>query len=294
MSEGTGGYILPEWVMELRREGERLLLDGQTPPDLLFHYTSVDAAFSILDRDPLLLRASSAFCMNDTAEITYGLDLVKETAAGIVPKSEVDSWFAMHHSRPEYTQLSFMEGTTILSFCGEADLLSQWRAYGIGGSGCAIGFRRAGLQDAANKRSFRLTPVVYDEGRQRNILTELFRFTSALPVKVDTSELWGRSLSKAIEVSLSFKNESFAEEREWRLISTNAFIKYRGGRQSVVPYSEIDVTRECVAELWLGPTLDQQMARRNWEMYLDSNYGVHANGQSLVPVRPSKITLRLS
>jgi hypothetical protein len=58
-----------------------------------------------------------------------------------------------------------------------------------------------------------------------------------------------------------------------------------------MPYAEIPFGKDCVAEIWLGPTLDQQMARRTWEIYLAHAYG-EANGKPSVAIHLSKIPLR--
>ena len=56
---------------------------------LLYHYTDVEGLKGIIERNELW--ASSAYFLNDSAEITYGYGLLKEV---------LDDWLAKNH-RPE-------------------------------------------------------------------------------------------------------------------------------------------------------------------------------------------------
>jgi hypothetical protein len=110
---------------ELLRDERKAILRRPTAPaqNHLFHYTSAEACFSILQVTQLW--ASSAFCMNDTTEIECGLEVVHQVAEGFIPQPEIDRYFARHHRTGDYTQLMFLGNTSVVSFCAAPDLLSQ-------------------------------------------------------------------------------------------------------------------------------------------------------------------------
>jgi hypothetical protein len=245
-------------------------------PELLFHYTSAESCFSIIqtpmmsDRGPRLW-ASCALAMNDANVIRYGIRLVHEIASRFIPKEELDRSFAQHWKHGDYARLSFLEHTCIACFCDRPDLLSQWRAYGKDATGFCIGFRRTILSSAGSEAGFQLVPITYDRESQVERIRRLFEETSVI-LKRDHPEpewrLWRMSVDAAIDVSLGFKHASFSEEREWRLISNTQNLKFRAGPRGIVPYVEIALPKHCLAEIWQGPTLDYDLTRRTFEMYL--------------------------
>jgi hypothetical protein len=100
----------------------------------------------------------------------------------------------------DYTNLKFLRTTLIFSFCADGNLLSQWRAYGKRGAGCAIGFHQVPLQKAAKKRGFNLLRVIYDSKRQRELLTHFFQAAQTIALKYPADEhgLWTKALSFAL------------------------------------------------------------------------------------------------
>jgi hypothetical protein len=244
------------------------------------------------------LWASCALAMNDVKEIRYGIGLVHEIASDFIPKEELDRSFAQHWKHADYARLSFLEGTCIACFCDKPDLLSQWRAYGKSSTGFCIGFRRTILSSAGSEAGFQLVPITYDRESQVARIRGLFEETSVI-LERDHPEpewqLWRMSVDAAINVSLGFKHASFSEEREWRLISSPnpKDLKFRAGRSGIIPYVEIALPKHCLAEIWQGPTLDYDLTRRTFEMYLVRTYGYDATTrQPAVRVCMSNIPLR--
>lgn len=243
------------------------------PPETLYHYTTPEACFAILNgksTDGLpSVWASSAFCMNDASEIVYGLDVVGRVASRFGPTGEdlLEEEFR------------YLETAMVVSFSSDPDLLSQWRAYARNGSGCAIGFDRDRLVAAAGEHGFRLMPVVYDPKIQQDMLADFLEHAEGP---------WPRVLAAASLLALGFKNRGFHEEVEWRLASPAASkVQFRSGPSGVIPYTHLKLTRDCITELWQGPTLDQQMAGRAWDFYLRTEFG----GQ--VKLHSSTLPLRL-
>jgi len=269
-------------------------------PELLFHYTSAELCFLIIQTPTISeggprLWASCALGMNDATEVRYGIDLVREVASEIVPQDELERSFAQHWKNGDYARLSFLEQTCVACFCDRPDLLSQWRAYGKSGTGYCLGFRRDILSEAGSKVGFKLVPIIYRREEQIQKVRMLFDKASAILQRdrPEERQLWRAAIEVAVNLSLAFKHESFSEEREWRLISPNPrCLNFRAGRWGVIPYAEIPLPKNALAEIWQGPTLDYDLTRRTLEMYLVRTYGVNDAVQSVVQVRRSEIPLR--
>jgi hypothetical protein len=75
-------------------------------PKELFHYTSAEACFSILDvRSPdksPVLWASSALCMNDSSEIEYGIDQFRRVGYDYFSEWEVECYLTRNHATNEF------------------------------------------------------------------------------------------------------------------------------------------------------------------------------------------------
>jgi hypothetical protein len=228
--------------------------------------------------------------------VRHGLDRLKIVASKFFPAQEVARFFAPHYRTGEYTQYSFLEDKCVVCFCGVADLLSQWRAYGKDGAGYCIGFKSVELARNAELSRFELMPIVHKPELQERMLGDLFERAietlSEIGMPLDSNAA-SRILNEGSKLSLLFKNQGFEEEREWRLLCTDAThqLQYRPGRWGIVPYKPIPFTHECIAEVWQGPTLDHAASTRTLELFLREHYG-EIEGQPTVPVHRSAIPLR--
>ena len=105
------------------------------PPELLFHYTSVEGFIGIITSKTLW--ASDMLSLNDAAEASYATNLIFETLTAhhseIPSEAVANLKTQLNYLFPSYTPF-------IACFCEQDDLLSQWRGYGNQGEGLAIGF----------------------------------------------------------------------------------------------------------------------------------------------------------
>jgi Protein of unknown function (DUF2971) len=319
-------------LLEKARTNLRL---ARPTPKLLYHYTTVEACFSIINvpvfsRGSPKLWASSALFTNDSTELKHGLEAVRSVAAECLPPGCWVDTSLQHVKVGSQIAIHGVETTCIACFCSVPDLLSQWRAYGKDGAGYAIGFDSDLLAKAGMTMAFDLVPVIYGEEEQRQVLRTFFaeaikvheskeetaEYWDALrrqdprpPPKFDTvpsgpanntrsSEsqektvedlFWAKTLRNAVLLAMSFKNESFREEQEWRLIAPSpvgAEMRYRPGRWGIIPYVEIPLDRRSIVEIWPGPTLDHELTVRTLEMFIARVYGLGPT------VERSKIPLR--
>ncbi|MGA2182704.1 MAG: DUF2971 domain-containing protein [Bryobacteraceae bacterium] len=228
-------------------------------PETLFHYTCSESCFEIIRTSKLW--ASSAFCTNDATEIEYGVRLVQNVAKEYLSDNEL--------ARINPYIRSWLAEICVACFSAPpADQLSQWRAYAKNGAGYAIGLRTTLLEQAGRKMAFDLVPVIYNRKQQRSELRKLFEDNR--PTDMSNS---ARIMLKAVRRALSFKNASFREENEWRLVSARPLgrpppFQYRATRWGVMPYVEIPFDRDSINEVWLGPALDHKLTERTLEMFI--------------------------
>lgn len=179
-----------------------------------------------------------------------------------------------------------------LGFCmsEDADVLSQWRAYGDDGRGLAIGFDRDALlafgASADNEVPFELFDVLYSERdhdeavrplykQLRDLINEgalndveLAAMLGANSTSIDAQPPGTRSPSAHLLLILianaknyfRLKHGGFSEEREWRLVA-NQFhglfpdCRFRARGPRVVAYIPIALTEpsNLITEVVIGP-----------------------------------------
>jgi len=217
----------------------------QPPDGLLYHYTTAEGLKGIVEKNELW--ATSAYFLNDSAEIVYGCRVLNEA---------LDGWIASN-PRPENSltlgtarQLQTVFGEHFLNmhivqpiylscFCEEDNLLSQWRAYGQSG-GYSLGFQVP--PDVFTGQGFKPEPctytpkwvrVEYEREKQIKRCAELLE--GILPAfddsttaeafrKVGDHPQYGYSvvLRSVVDVLMEeivgFKSAAFAVEKEWRVV----------------------------------------------------------------------------
>lgn len=235
-------------ILQLDQQRDMAALAQMPPKGLLYHYTTVEGLQGILEKNDLW--ATSAYFLNDPAEIIYGYDRLREV---------LDKWLANASSVGEkdslrvtlVSELRKAFGEVLLEkkiihpiylacFCEHDNLLSQWRAYGQSG-GYSIGFRVPTLETVSLGPGFRPEPNTYtatwarveynrdEQIKQCNavldpILALLDSETGEAIRKISDHPLFGyaafyRVMQEILlEEIVRFKNEAFNVEKEWRII----------------------------------------------------------------------------
>jgi len=261
-------------------------LTGEVPP-VVYHYTSADAVLDIITRRELW--ASHARFVNDTTEISHGLDLILTHL-----HARGGSGYRTHFVDTVHRVLEQMvgkEGTPgfdvyVACFSDGNDIIPQWKGYASDGAGYALGFdlvRAARLSDTMPLR------VIYDEREQRLILdslvdgylTVLDRSLQAHPdQEEETAKAVGLTLTSALlRILVGFKQDMFSHEREWRLVEHVAQsnqkkrqCKFRSSRGVILPYIELSLGGEIsdlpVSEIRCGPTSRRGIGLKGAEMLI--------------------------
>lgn len=233
--------------------------EEMTVPEKLYHYTSKEGFLGIIENKTLW--ASEILYMNDEKETRIPFEICKELLEedkNANAKEEID------HLDEELKKLLFKEliglETYVISFSEKKDDLNMWRAYGDNASGICMGFNSCELLEALEKnqkiKSMKWRKCIYDKQEQKNKIQNLLDSE-----KVDI----GRLSEKLREFSTYFKDESFKDEHEWRIVvelNTGEYRdlkKARVGKDIFVPYCELQIEKEklprCKVEgdyPWLG------------------------------------------
>jgi hypothetical protein len=165
----------------------------------------------------------------------------------------------------------------VCSFSEDRDSLSQWKAYGSRTSGFAIGFPADLLTSATKRKGWYLAPCVYEPAKQ----VEIIRLLVEEVLEEHLSGDYGFSAVEKDEEGISLrgsggsllaylnryapilKDESFSEEKEWRvmsrpLINQSAGFSFREGQSLLIPYSNLRLSYEdmpfLLQEVVIGPT----------------------------------------
>ena len=148
-------------------------------PQLLHHYTSLDAALSIIQqRDVWLCHCEY---LNDASEIVRASSMIKERVdnVGRVTNSSIEQQFYADVSAGFASQSQLYEGFVFSMSEGKPgingqDDLSAWRAYGKGGRGVCLSFESQHLIAFSKAATgFRLSRVLYNDQLQAQIVDEL-------------------------------------------------------------------------------------------------------------------------
>ena len=230
----------------LRFNNERGFVANQRKPEggVLYHYTTADGLKGIVENNEIW--ATSAYYMNDAAEILYGyrvLYLTLETwlkernpALDSVSRGLANAF--IRHFGHDALERNIVTPVYLTCFCEEPNLLSQWRAYGSSG-GYNIGLQVPmegivyGIKPEPVVYTANCVKVEYDAEKQRDRVLALLDFLfPILDEQVVTDAI--RSIEPSLPLGLSglqdsiqeilveeamgFKNPAFAVEKEWRFI----------------------------------------------------------------------------
>lgn len=230
----------------LKYNYERGFEANQQKPNggLLYHYTTAEGLKGIIENDEIW--AASAYYMNDSAEILYGYRVLHRALdSWIKERSLTGDSIARGYAESliryfghDALQRHIITPVYLTCFCEEANLLSQWRAYGSAG-GYNIGFRVPmegivyGISPEPRVYTARCVRVEYDSETQIQRVRELLNFlfpildeqdvTDSIRSIDETSPLGFSQLQETIqemlvEECIGFKDQAFSVEKEWRFI----------------------------------------------------------------------------
>jgi hypothetical protein len=241
-------------------------------PPVLYHYTTQAGLLGILQSN--CIWATAAHYLNDSSEYAYGLQLIAE-GLHEASKKAISGLEAANLSAISQS-LSPFSGVCVASLTSQGDLLSQWRAYAGNSGGFALGIRSKHLRKLARTQGFYLVRCIYAHTNQQQAIGEVINEFRA---RMKRSQDWGLTdqggcVATAMRLAVMLKDRSFAEEREWRLISMPKMISkldFRQGTSMLVPFFKFTLEEDRNAYLHsvrVGPTPHRELAVNSVRMLL--------------------------
>jgi hypothetical protein len=149
---------------------------GRPPVDEVWHYTTAEGLIAIL-RDGKIF-STQVTCLNDNREQRYFGDLLHEAIKPLLTRN-TDTGFAVFLKIADQALAERDFSTAyhfVACFSEAADDLGQWRGYGGGSCGYAIGFKFDGLLEAIKSRPSALfLPMQYADKSHRLVVDDTLR-----------------------------------------------------------------------------------------------------------------------
>lgn len=271
-----------------------------SPPDELFHYTSEENLINIVRSGNLW--ATECTFLNDESELRTGINVFREAV-----KYFNDSLFVdlINSALEKWNDNSWMY--FVISLSEHGDFLSQWRAYANDGMGCSIALDAKCVRDRAGFGEFvgidadklpketsnfyHLLKVVYKKEIMQEIAHQFLQHAKHqfddLGVSDPSTDDKDRETFILIvalrlkEFIISFKNEEFTEEQEWRVVSSlhrgDPAIELRHTNYGIAPYTKINISprgqikssRLPIMKIILGPKNKTKLNQKGLVLLLD-------------------------
>jgi hypothetical protein len=201
------------------------------PKTTIWHYTTGTGLLGIVQSGTLY--STQVSCLNDSTEIRYASSKFKKALAELLPKYSAQpaavSFLTKYlklieeePDRPTHAPSPFF----VTCFTQEEDDLTQWRGYGNGENGYAIGFPAALLFDAPNVL---LARVSYDGALHEQLAAAISERTVQFFLegigkkRADTAEKWEDEFLTFWDPNITrlaplVKDPGFAAEKEYRIV----------------------------------------------------------------------------
>jgi hypothetical protein len=277
---------------ELEMSSMRVADDSDvTDVPIIYHYTDPKGLIGILSDGQLW--ATDIGYLNDSSELRHAEEVQRRLLGEIIRESPDGSLQRKLATKALEGRHPFKgEETYVVCFCGEGDLLTQWKTYGSWGSGFSIGFDRKKLESAlaalgppprsladiwtmGTSTEVTLARVRYSEEEQQLDLERAFhRYGDLLSAESSAPEIAACAAAIADNAALSasrFKHPAFESEREWRIVISSSFgssleLFFRSSSRTVIPYIKTRRQPDSklpVVSITIGPTLDRELSKRS-------------------------------
>lgn len=218
-------------IAELDDEIERAVFSGSAPPpSTLWHFTNWAGFEGILKTG--CVWATHYTCTNDRSEIMHAHDVIVRAVQELHrqgPRNE----FALFLHNYEQFSLTALADIYLASFCEREHDAGQWRSYGNGGAGVALGFDLSEICHTApltRAVGMSLVPIQYDAAAKNAAVR---KDAEAILHLADACAVAHPTLARRTEYctvkwlfraagafSTYLKDDGWQAEREWRLTYT--------------------------------------------------------------------------
>jgi hypothetical protein len=280
---------------------------GDDQTTTLFHYTDAAGFYGIVDTKQI--HATHFRHLNDREELRGGELIIQEELDAQIAGTPVGrhrTLLRVLRDRLGPPALSNYARICVASFCEADDLLSQWRGYAAAGAGYSLGFSSIapGAPHPGERYESILVKCVYGESQFRSLIAPVVNqlgnvldWQAALPDEDGSLvlDVGLTMLCQRLEALVTkYKNNSFREEREWRLVAvpTTFFardvLQFRVRRSQLIPYIPLDLGPAPLSldRVIVGPVGDQDAAIHGAELFLaERGYSSTSIQRSQIPYR---------
>jgi hypothetical protein len=202
---------------------------ARLPPREIWHYTSAEGLIAILSTGKLF--STQVTCLNDNLEQKYFGDLILAGMKKLIAtKSDPALQIMLRVAIEALSDRDFSSAWHFaICFSEVEDDLGQWRGYGGGECGYAIGFNFEDLFKTieTKRKGSVIVPMNYDLPKQQFLVDEVIgnaeKFFLAGSSKFPDTERWAREFLAAFSWELDIfaclmKHPKFASENERRIV----------------------------------------------------------------------------
>lgn len=241
-------------------------------PQTLSHYTSLDGFLNIIKESQL--RASNILYLNDRQEMIYGVKIAKEVLDEIIKNKSKRGNIMADYRAPSTTETP---DTYACCLCEEPDMLSQWRGYGSATQSVSIQFSFPDLVNLVSHNGVEMRKVIYGRKQVMDSIRErLSNLDEETPFNALVARVLDLNMDEArrdaiYDLSPQFKNQSFEEEREWRIIvraKSSKRVEFRVRDNVIMPYVNISADRLPISRITIGPGKEAELTRKSVENFL--------------------------
>lgn len=249
-------------------------------PDILYHYTTQAGILGITKNKEVWMTHTQY--LNDSSEFHHAIETIKaevELRLSKTPKKEEET--TLKEILDVLEQNLSTINVCVSCFSEVGDSLSQWRAYGSHTSGYSLGFNSSFLSEVAKSVNGSLVKCIYDNAEKKVVVSKFLDIAVAKILKdrevKPTTEAEHWSNGYAIENSIFrfapiLKDSSFADEKEWRIISAPLSCKtegfdYRQGSSMIIPYYKLPLIVannqshiKPIDKIYIGPTPNKEQS----------------------------------
>jgi hypothetical protein len=227
----------------------------QPIPEYLHHYTSQEGVLGIIKSSSVW--ATNIRYLNDSTEFDAPLRMIRDRLDNEVRSSQPSPGiYPNERTRRAHRLLRILNAIPktiipfsdfyVACFCKDDDLLSQWRGYNSDGYGYSLAFHAPTLKntltDTKQISRFLLGRCIYCTSLQQTIIEEALQYL--LGPESSENEVMKR-LFPVLTYLGFFKDKSFAQENEWRLLSTEPInlreACFRRGKSMIIPYIHVPI-----------------------------------------------------
>ena len=215
----------------LKLRDEILASLGRALPTEFWHYTDANGLIGILESGKIW--ATQVSCLNDSLEHKYFGDLVlEEVRRRLTGKIDpvLATVFGVGIEALAHRDFS-AAGHFVSCFSEVEDDLGQWRGYGGGQCGYAIGFDVTSIFNSLERRGLTLMlPMNYDEAEHARIVQRVVDWASQYllaeheKTKPTDLKIWSGQMLEALAFQLDLvasilKHPKFSSEKERRILT---------------------------------------------------------------------------